>query len=67
MGDWEWARRREGELVGRGKRSRPLSNMGPTLSGQTSIFGVVFSVSSSLEEIEKRKSRSQVRILIFII
>lgn len=39
----------------RPKRSRPLSNMGPTLSGQTSIFGVVFFVSKSLEEIEKRK------------
>ena len=52
------------------------SNMAPRLSGQTSIFGVVFFVSKSLLEIERRKKlkiftiftrtpRSDVRILIY--
>ena len=50
--------------------------MAPRLSGQTSIFGVVFFVSKSLLEIEKQKKlekfailtrtpRSHVRILIY--
>ena len=52
------------------------SNMAPRLSGQTSIFGVVFFVSKSLLGIERqkklekfailtRKPRSHVRILIY--
>ena len=52
------------------------SNMVPRLSGQTSIFGVVFFVSKSLLGIERqkklekfailtRKPRSHVRILIY--
>ena len=52
------------------------SNMAPRLSGQTSIFGVVFFVSNSLLGIERqkklekfailtRKPRSHVRILIY--
>ena len=61
--------------------NRPLSiyqysNMAPRLSGQTSIFGVVFFVSKSLWGIERqkklekfaiftRKPRSRVRILIY--
>ena len=32
------------------------SNMGPRLSGQTSIFGVVFIVSKSLSGIERQKN-----------
>ena len=63
------------------KANRPrsiyqYSNMAPRLSGQTSIFGVVFFVSKSLlgierqEKLEKfailtRKPRSHVRILIY--
>ena len=52
------------------------SNMAPRLSGQTSIFGVVFFVSKSLLGIEEqrklekfailtRKPRSHARILIY--
>ena len=52
------------------------SNMAPRLSGQTSIFGVVFFVSKSLLGIERqkkleklailtRKPRSRARILIY--
>ena len=52
------------------------SNMAPRLSGQTSIFGVVFFVSKSLLGIERqkklekfailsRKPRSHARILIY--
>ena len=52
------------------------SNMAPRLSGQTSIFGVVFFVSKSLLGIERqkklekfailtRKPRTRVRILIY--
>ena len=52
------------------------SNMAPRLSGQTSIFGVVFFASKSLLGIERqkklkkftiftRKPRSHVRILIY--
>ena len=52
------------------------SDMAPRLSGETSIFGVVFFVSKSLFEIDRqkkpkkftiltRKPRSQVRILIY--
>ena len=52
------------------------SNMAPRLSGQTSIFGVVFFVAKSLLGIERqeklenfailtRKPRSHVRILIY--
>ena len=52
------------------------SNMTPRLSGQTSIFGVVFFVSKSLLGIERQKKlknvailtrnpRSDVRILIY--
>ena len=62
-------------------RNRPrsiyqYSNMAPRLSGQTSIFGVVFFVSKSLLGIEgqrklekfailTRKPRSHARILIY--
>ena len=60
-------------------RPRPIyqySNMAPRLSGQTSIFGVVFFVSKSLLGIERqkklekftiltRKHRSHVGILIY--
>ena len=57
-------------------RYNQYSNMAPRLSGQTSIFGVVFFVSKSLLGIERqrklekfailtRKPRSHVRILIY--
>ena len=65
----------------RDSRNRPrstyqYSNMAPRLSGQTSIFGVVFFVFESLLGIERqmklkkftiltRKPRSRVRILIY--
>ena len=39
------------------------SNMAPRLSGQTSIFGVVFFVSKSLLGIEEQKKLEQFRIL----
>ena len=62
-----------------GNRPRSIyqySNMAPRLSGQTSIFGVVFFVSKSLLGIERqkklekfailtRKPRSHARILIY--
>ena len=71
---------REGlEINFSGNRPRSMyqySNMAPRLSGQTSIFGVVFFVSKSLLGIERqkkfekfailtRKPRSHVRILIY--
>ena len=39
------------------------SNMAPRLSGQTSIFGVVFFVSKSLLEIEGQKKLEKFAIL----
>ena len=62
--------------VNRPRSIYQYSNMAPRLSGQTSIFGVVFFVSKSLLGIERqkkleklailtRKPRSRVRILIY--
>ena len=70
---------RANHILPRCNRPRSIyqySNMAPRLSGQTSIFGVVFFVSKSLLGIEKqkklekfailtRKPRSHVRILIY--
>ena len=69
------------KIWGANRMNRPrsiyqYSNMAPRLSGQTSIFGVVFFVSKSLLGIERqrklekfsiltRKPRSHVRILIY--
>ena len=39
------------------------SNMAPRLSGQTSIFGVVFFVSKSLMGIEEQKKIEKIAIL----
>ena len=39
------------------------SNMAPRLSGQTSIFGVVFFVFESLLGIEKQKKLNKITIL----
>ena len=39
------------------------SNTGPRLSGQTSIFGVVFFVSKSLLGIERQKKREKFVVL----
>ena len=43
--------------------ARPYSNMAPRLSGQTSIFGVVFFVSKSLLGIEGQKKHEKFAIL----
>ena len=64
------------ELQNRPRSIYQYSNMAPRLSGQTSIFGVVFFVFESLLGIERqkklkiftiltRKPRSHVRILIY--
>ena len=39
------------------------SNTAPRLSGQTSIFGVVFFVSKSLSGIERQKKLAKIAIL----
>ena len=63
-------------VVNRPRSIYQYYNMAPRLSGQTSIFGVVFFVSKSLLGIERqkklkrftiftRKPRSLVRILIY--
>ena len=47
----------------RGNRPRSIyqySNMAPRLSGQTSIFGVVFFVSKSLLGIERQKKLAKI-------
>ena len=62
--------------IGHRRSTYQHSNIAPRLSGQTSIFGVVFFVSRTLLEIERRKKlkiftistrtpRSDVRILIY--
>ena len=63
-------------FINRPRSIYQYSSMAPRLSGQTSIFGVVFFVSKSLLGIERqkklekfailtRKPRSHVRILIY--
>ena len=63
-------------IINRPRSIHQYSNMAPRLSGQTSIFGVVFFVFESLLGIERqkklkkftiltRKPRSQGRILIY--
>ena len=63
-------------LANRPRSIYQYSNMAPRLSGQTTIFGVVFFISKSLLGIEgqrklenfaifPRKSRSHARILIY--
>ena len=54
------------ELSTLGNRPRSIyqySNMAPRLSGQTSIFGVVFFVSKSLSGIERQKKLEKFAIL----
>ena len=67
---------RQFHLLNRPRSIYQYSNMAPRLSGQNSIFGVVFFVSKSLLGIERqkklekfailtRKPRSHARILIY--
>jgi len=42
-------------MVNKGYGKKKYSNMAPRLSGQTSIFGVVFFVPKPLLEIERPK------------
>ena len=56
------------DCVTLGERNRPrsiyqYSNMAPGLSGQTSIFGVVFFVSKSLLGIKRQKKPRKFTIL----
>ena len=61
-GRLSWVRNR-GCLINRPRSIYQYSNMAPRLSGQNSIFGVVFFVSKSLLGIERQKKLEKFAIL----
>ena len=59
----EKAKKKYSSRVNRPRSIYQFSNMAPRLSGQTSIFGVVFFVSKSLLGIERQMKREKFAIL----